>query len=391
LLVAFLALTLAAACGTEGDPVPLPQPACMWPIRITAGVNDAIDFSTGGGTYAATIAQATYYSPAELAAAVKAALDAAHTPTVFTVADTYQIDWSYQGTPYNRLLVPGVYTPDELCAIVVGRLEAATPDPTWEAALSEARVLTIDSNALAWTPVGASLGWTTLGFTSFPRAPGVTHAGDAAIPFVLSPWAVTVTPDGRMAISNVVPFVLEFSTGANASTSARYLLGFGAVDTALGTSATGANQIQNCWLAPHAVADDTGDLDEYSRVQTVSEAGLVKSLQYGTEKLTRAISFTHLPAHKVFIADEGASHMNEAIQRLIRYGWARFRWFPDSTDLETGADYALHIDAAKSLPRNRLAPGVALYSISLRMRRLVGSYGEGMPGAPLDDTGGLFA
>jgi hypothetical protein len=265
-LTAALVLTIAAACGTEGERMPIPKPACMWPIRITAGVNDTIDFraSNDEGDKRATIAAGVYYSPPEVAAAVAAALTA------------------------------------------------------------------------AW-PLS---------------------------------WTVSISDTGHVTVSVPGPETFTILLEGGYENAAGALLGFDPVTTPDGVSATGQHQMQNCWFAPDAAADDTGDLDEYTRVQTVSEAGVVKGLQYGAEKLVRAVSFTHLPPHKVFIAEEGAS-TNEAIQRLLRYGWTRFRWFPDATDLATGTDYALHIDSAKSLPRNRLAPGAALYSLSLRMRKFV--------------------
>jgi hypothetical protein len=363
------AAVLLAGCG--GDDEMPPKPCAMWPVTITAGVNDKIDVEIGGGAYAASIAAATYYSPAGFAEAVRAALAGIE---VFNVVDSYGIAFTYDGSPYLFLLTPGLYSRAGLLAMIVERFESVLPGATWEATLSGAHVLTIDSNAAAWGPSGTSPGWTLLGFTagSFPRAPGVTQAGDAPLDLaaVSNGWTVTVSEQGKATIANAVSFSLLFATGANAATSARNVLGFGAVDTASATSATAQHQMENCWFAAYPAADDTGDLDDYHRAQTVSEAGVVRSIQYGSQRLVRTVVLDFIPAHKMFIAAEGAN-ANEAIQRLFRSGWSRFRWFPDATDLATGADYVLTPETAKALPRNRLAPGTALYSVTLKMRRFV--------------------
>lgn len=56
----------------------VPKPKAFWPLTITAGVNDRIDFKVGATTYVATIAAGTYYSAADLCVAVWAALSAAY-------------------------------------------------------------------------------------------------------------------------------------------------------------------------------------------------------------------------------------------------------------------------------------------------------------------------
>lgn len=200
-------------------------------------------------------------------------------------------------------------------------------------------------------------------------AVAVQTALDAA--YATGDWTVSVSATGRVTIAHsATAFVLKFSTGANAATSARDLLGFGTVDTVSGLSATGANQHQNGWYAEDPVVDDTRDLPAFERAQTVALGGPVKSLEFAT-RYGRSISLAFLQPHKVFKEDEGSTHLNEAIERLVEDGWSRFRWWPDASVEGTSADYALDIDSAKTLPRDRLARAVALYSLTLKLRKFV--------------------
>ena len=240
-----------------------PKPAIFWPVTITAGVNDKIDFNRGG-VKVATVAAGTYYSPLTLLAAVDAALTAADGATTWTL--------------------------------------------------------------------------------DFPTT-------------------------GRVRVNASANFVLLFSTGANAAASPRDLLGFGTVDTASSTSAVAEHQHQHAWYADDPVADDTRDLASFERAQTVALSGRVKGLTHAT-RYRREVVLTYLPAWKRWTEDEGA-YLNEAIERLWADGWARFRWFPDQSDLATGSDYALDLDTAKGTPRERLSPGSALYSLTLKLRRYV--------------------
>lgn len=241
-----------------------PKPAAFWPITISAGVNDKIDFNRGG-VKVATIAAGAYTTMAALLTAVDAALTAADGATT---------------------------------------------------------------------------------------------------------WTLDLPTLGRVRVSASANFVLLFSTGANAAASPRDLLGFGAVDTASSTSAVATNQHQHGWYADDPVVDDTGDRAHHERSQSVALSGRVKGVTHAT-RYRREVVLSHLAAWKTWTEDEGSTHLNEAIERLVSDGWARFRWFPDQLDLATGTDYALDLDSAKTLPRNRLSPGTALYSLTLRLRKYV--------------------
>jgi hypothetical protein len=367
---------LLAACG--GDDEMAPKPCAMWPVTITAGVNDAIDVNVLGSTNAAQIAAATYYSPPELGAAVEAALLASN-PNV----GSYQLvvegvndrlDFAVSAVSFVATLNPGAYGYFGFIAELDRALDAASAG--FSVGDSGGKISI--SRGASWTPVlnganAARSAWATVGFTAAEPPQKASWTADSGPVVSSSTWSCAAGQDGRLTVALVgdgAQFSLKFSTGANAATSARDVLGFGAVDTASATSATAGHQMENCWFAAYPAADDTGDLDDYHRAQTVSEAAVVKSIQYGSPRLARTVVLDFIPAHKMFIADEGAN-ANEAIQRFFRYGWTRFRWFPDATDLATGTDYVLHIDSAKALPRNRLAPGTALYSVTLKMRRFV--------------------
>jgi hypothetical protein len=238
----------------------LPLPKAFWPLTISAGVNDKIDFNRGG-VKVATIAAATYYSAALLAAAVVTALEAADA-----------------------------------------------------------------------TPV----------------------------------WACSVSATGRVTISaGATSFTLLFSTGANAATSARHVLGFGVVDTASATSATGQYQHQNGWYAPEPVVDDTLDLPAYECAASRSLGGQTYALDFAT-LYDRVIALAFLPATKVWKDLEGTA-VNEAIQRLWDDGWMRFRWWADATVEATYGDYVMSPDTRKALPRDRLSSGNPLYALKVKL------------------------
>jgi hypothetical protein len=195
-----------------------------------------------------------------------------------------------------------------------------------------------------------------------------SYAGDGASGVYL--WGAQLEPGVSVPGAYVITTAAQVQPAANALNA---VLGFTDDNQPLATSVTGAYQIRNLWCAPDPVTGDTGDLDQFERAQTVALSGVVKSVEYGdpdAPKRIRTVSFAFLPAYKVFIADEG-SNTNEAIQRLFRRGWTRFRWFNDQADLATGTDYVLDLDTAKALPHNRLSHGAALFSLSLRMRPLV--------------------
>lgn len=191
-------------------------------------------------------------------------------------------------------------------------------------------------------------------------------------------WTYGVLSTGRVRIGNssglAVTYTLAFSTGAGAAVSLRDVLGFGAVDAAFTSPGTpfvdSANQHQNGWYADDPVQDDTGDLPGYERAQGVALGGRLKGLTFAT-RYQRNVRLGFLEAWKVWKVSEGSTHLNESLQRLFDDGWARFRWWPDQADGATSTDYALALDTAKALPRERLGPGAPLYSLTLKFLKYV--------------------
>jgi hypothetical protein len=246
----------------------LPLPKAFWPITIVVGVNDALDArNSADDPIPATIAPGTYYSAADLAAAVKAALDAT-------------------------------------------------------------------------------------GFTLFN---------------------VSVTATGRFSIDRTNNlFDLLFATGPRVASSIHPLLGYASADRMNVTAAQVSNsQHQNGWYAEDPVADDTGDLPSFTRAQTRALGGHVKSVQFGDALYDRSVSLQFLPEYKVFKALEGATYVNEALERLIESGWARFRWWPDASAEGTWTDYVLELESARKLLRDRLSPGMSRYAYPLRFLKYV--------------------
>lgn len=251
----------------------VPKPKSFWPLQVTSGVNDKIDFSRAGTPFTASLGTALYLSP-------KYILGEA---------------------------IPSLHTAVE---------------------------------------------------SAMRAACGVND--------------IVVTLDGttgRFAIRCTgAALALRFGTGANVATSAHGLLGYFGGDVGVGANvdAVANYQHQNGWYAPDPVQDDTGDLGEFTRVQAVALNGAVKSLDFGARDL-RTILLAHVPAAKAYIADEGAT-TNEALERLIRSGWTRFRWWPDASVEGVWADYVLDLETAKQIPRRRLSPAAAYYDFTLRMR-----------------------
>lgn len=148
------------------------------------------------------------------------------------------------------------------------------------------------------------------------------------------------------------------------------VLGYSDDNQPSGTSATATNQHQNGWYADDPVQDDTGDLPYFQRggrAQTVSLAGRVMSLEFGTRK-KRTVTLSFLSAQKTFVADEaGTNAANQALERLVTSGWGRFRWWPNASADATYGDYALDLERLQEMPRNRYSPGLACYTVTLPM------------------------
>ncbi len=447
ILKSFLLALLLAACGRE-DEMPPPVPCAMWPFTITAGVNDSVVVSSPSGftAYRATVAAGTYLSPADLAAAVRVALQAAWangwtvTPTAsgrLTITGSASfILWPAADNRLVRSQEFNLWTKAAMAAVTAnatnGPDATATADKLIEGPggpfefyvsqadagsvkIADGETVTVSVFAkaaersfiaLQILPRGGSPGK-----AFFNLATGATSSVSAgvtarAVDIGGGWWRCAITMSAGTGASNVETIIYLASDGSTTNyagvagngvylwgaqmekgadlgpyipttaaaadapaRSALPQLGVPSGPTAAGTSVTGANQVDNCWFADDAVADDSFDRPvKILRSQTRALSGKVRTRTFSTA-YERAISLAFLNPYKVFISEEGAAHTNEALERLFIDGAERLRWFPDATDFSTFADYVL--DAGVVFDPRRLSPGAALYSQSLRLLRYI--------------------
>lgn len=178
------------------------------------------------------------------------------------------------------------------------------------------------------------------------------------------------TQIGHIAIGGNAAFQLLFFSGANAATSARDVLGWGMMDTGSVTTAVSIFQHRNAWYAARAVADDTGDLPTYERAQARALGGQTYGLDFAT-RYDRLVSLVGLSDYKIWKAAEGNTHANEALEHLWDDGWQRVRWWRDGSIESEYEDLVLDASSLKTPPRNRLAPGKAMYSLNLPFMKFV--------------------
>lgn len=179
------------------------------------------------------------------------------------------------------------------------------------------------------------------------------------------PQALATQADGHVTIMRgAATLEFLFGTGANKAVSVHRALGFKDEDRAAAVVHTSNYQHQNGWYAERPVVNDTGDLPVYERALARALGGQTYALDFGT-RYDRAIGLAMVADYKSWKANEGVSHVNEALERLFDNGWMRFRWWPDASVEATYEDLVLDAETAKRMPRNRLSPAKALYSFSL--------------------------
>lgn len=164
-----------------------------------------------------------------------------------------------------------------------------------------------------------------------------TALGDSGLQLTVSDTTglITFTDAG----SN---FTLLFSTGANAATSARSLLGFYPADFAsTALTLTAPYQHSNGWYSPTPFKFDSRDFyEEPNSVLTLSVSGKVKVVREPVLTV-RTIDFHFLPKTSTRIADQvSPTYGHEAIEHWWRNGAGRFRLWPDATVEATSGDYA---------------------------------------------------
>ena len=182
--------------------------------------------------------------------------------------------------------------------------------------------------------------------------PGIYYSVDSLLTEVVAAlmaaapdaWTATVNDlTGIVTIANGgTTFEILFSTGANAATSVRYLLGFVPADyDAAFVSVVAPYQHANGWYSPTPFKFDSRNHgEEPNTVITLAESGKIKVVRE-PELTFRIVDFHFLPAAKTFIADQvSPTYGHEAIQNWWRDGAGRFRLWPDATVEGTSADYA---------------------------------------------------
>lgn len=362
-------------------------PKSFWPLTITSGVNDYIDFTINGGSeMSARIAAATYLSIASLLTACETAMDGVTNTTPYSISAGIndKIDFTLNGEgSHSATIAPGNYNGDDLAAAAGAAMDAVAyalnpawgftgalmaPAPGYVGLIKGASTPTF-SLQFATGPNHATSAAAVLGFAATDTALAAEHIA-ASVPVPVT-WTVTVSTSGRVTLATYASWSLKFSTGTHAATSARDVLGFGTVDTAAGTTHTGTKQHTNGWYAIDPVKAETHDVPRFTRVVTRALEGQAVALQYGSARYTRAVSLAFLPAYKVWKADEGATHINEAFERWLEDGWAKFRWWPDASVEATYTDYQLDEKTAEELPEQRHSPGNPLYSLNLGFLKYV--------------------
>lgn len=401
------------------------NPRAFWPFAVDAA-NDDLRVMLDGSpiVYSPAVAQGTYLSPEALAAAVVAALTAAVANSWgCTVGPTGRISVSgttpftlSKDTGTNRFLYSQQFdnaawtkrgatvTPDAIAApdgtmtadqVVLGSLftgdlyqsrsgwqagEACVPS-VYLRKLSSSGTVRIQNTAGPGT-IDVDLSALSAGtwYRIEPGATGVTvvtpfeadGSGEAgAIFFSQAGGALTVYLWQAQIEPGSVPGVPALTTSAEATGSALPLavdLGFN--DSAHGASVTGALQHESGWYGDRAVRFDSQPWKDRAIAGDVAVSGKVKAVQFGGVRTLRSISLAMLLPHKAKIDREGA-FVGEAVERLWRDGAARFRWWPDSSDVDSFADYCLDPRDRVSFNPSRDDTKLERYSLRWTFREFV--------------------
>jgi hypothetical protein len=217
--------------------------------------------------------------------------------------------------------------------------------------------------------VGATPYAATIASATYYSATDLCAAVDVALTAALAgAWDVGIV-SGKVAIGYTSPVQFLFLTGANAATSARHVLGFGAIDTVAASWTFAPLQHLSGWYSDRSVAFDSKAIFEPLVAVAVANGGQHFGLDEGEREL-RVVEFKNLPAWKTRVEREGPN-LHEAIERWWRDGRFRFRYWPDSSDEATFKDYCLHEDVIRArFDPSRLQSKEA-YSLRWTFRRYV--------------------
>lgn len=330
------------------------KPKMFRPFTTSLSDRPYLDFRYMDGasnyTYVATLtAGTTYYDPATWAAGVQTALHAA--ARVGGGGLTFADDWA--SVKFGVAFTP--YTPWVAnTAYAVGDIVRPTSSSSAAGA----------SDWFICTTAGTSHASTE------PTWPTSSTVADGTVTWT---WRGTQTSStGRCTIAITAnTFNFLNLTGTNQATSHRYYLGFPATDQTGAAYYTGTRQHNYGWYAEDPPVDDTGNIAEYIRSGSVALSGKGKTLHF-SKRYIRTVELAFLPAYKVFLTEEeSGTYLFESIENFFQDGYGRFRYWPDQTVAGTYDDYYLHEDTYKAFQRKRLSPGLARYSISMKMRKRV--------------------
>lgn len=356
-------------------------PKAFWPLVVTAGVNDYLDFTINGGSeMSARIAAGVYLSIASLLTACETAMEAEDPGVTITAGVNDKVDFFVSGVAYTATIPAGSYSDpgaSQLAVAVSAAIYAECGVDTFVLTGGEPtspRISIMIDVAAPWElrflsgPNNATTAALALGFTKTDKTGATSYVAENTVPGYVS-WTATASTTGRVTLASDVSTSLKLSTGTHAATSARDVLGFGAVDTAAGTSHVGTLQHANGWYPEKPCTFDSREEYERTTAGSVSLAGQVKLLTFGSAREIRRVTFAWLPEWKTKIDREG-THTNEALERLWLSGFAKFRYWPDATVEGTYFDASLDAPLLKSFAPSR-DDRMQLYGYTLVMRTWV--------------------
>ncbi len=179
----------------------------------------------------------------------------------------------------------------------------------------------------------------------------------------------TLLSDGRTQFTGPSGWFFRFGSVTDPVAA---VLGFPNTNTSAGVTQTSPSPMQNLWVSPVAVVSDSGDLYEFpGDVQTMALSGANKLITEGSGVTVRQLDFDFMPPESTLIRREvTTANLNKAVERLVRNGAARFRYWGDVAALSSYGDYYLGQDSIEGFKPTRLQTK-EIYAFSLALRGYV--------------------
>jgi hypothetical protein len=210
-------------------------------------------------------------------------------------------------------------------------------------------------------------------------AAALESALNAALPGATVSVTDILTTSGVAGLFKIhwdAPFTLEFS--GPIANSAAGLLGFASVNQVTTNNAAlysvlnpygviSNGQHINGWYSDVAPAKDSLPIrNAEMNTVTRSVSGQTKFLSE-VEVVERAIKFQFLSAAKTYsVFNQTSALTNQALENWWANGFARFRYWPDSTVEGTANDYVLDLETRRSFQPTRQFTQTGLYEIELK-------------------------